>query len=319
MRAIVAGLLVVAAALGVAAPGATAEGDLVLEAVLERPSVKLGEDAVLVLTVTNRAASAASVPALRLAKDSVTVRVAWAGGAAAVSRLYGTFLEDVGGLEFRPAPTPRRTLDSGGVLSGRIAFPAVAPGELTLTAVLAESTPSRVAARPVVLEVQPRTGTARRLTAQVETTKGSFTIDLDGASAFNSVAHFWLLARDGYYDGLPFHRVLPSLLAQTGDPWRTGAGGVGWFLPAEQAAAAPARGDVGLARGAHPDSAAGQWFVVADRAGAARSALDRGFVRLGTVTDGLDVVDQLAANETDPRTERPKSPDRVVAVRPSVR
>jgi cyclophilin family peptidyl-prolyl cis-trans isomerase len=296
-------LLVFAAVLADAA-----EGDVVLEAALEQRNVKLGDDAVLVVTLTNRAASAMSAPKLRLARDSISVRVAWPGGGGVVTRLYGSFLEnDAGGLEFRPTPTPARRLDAGESVTGRISVPAVLAGEMTLTAIFADGSTARVESKPATLDVPGR----QRVAAQVETTKGAFRIDFDASAAYGSVASFWTLAKEGAFDGLPFHRVVPGVLAQTGDPRGDGTGDRGWHVPGEAPVATATRGDVGLARGAHVDSAGSQWFVVTDSKG----ALAGGYARLGTVTDGIDVLDALTANDVDAKTGKPKTPDKVVAVK----
>jgi len=304
-RVLAALLLCAAASLRAGA----AEGDLVLEAVPEQKSVKLGEDAVLVLTLTNHTATAMKVPVLRLARDSISVRVmAPGGGGGTVTRLYGSFLEnDTGGLDFRAAVTPMRKLDAGASVQARIVIPALLTGDLSFTAVLGDGGGSPVAAKSAVVDVQGR----QHVSAQVDTTKGSFQIDLDAAGAYSSVASFWTLANEHFYDNLPFHRVVLGALAQTGDPRGNGTGGPGWYLPAEPRVGAATRGDVGLARGTHADSAGSQWFVVAD----AKGVLPGGYVRLGTVSAGLDTLDQLAANAPEPKTERPKTPDRVVSVR----
>jgi peptidyl-prolyl cis-trans isomerase B (cyclophilin B) len=306
-------ILVAAAAVRAGA----AEGDLVLEAAAESKSVKLGEDAVLLVTLTNHAASAVRTRELRLARDSITVRVVpGPGGQASWTKLLGDFLEDdKGGLAFRPSATPERLLDPGESLRAKIAVPAVLSGDLTLTAVLAEGTPERRESKPVVVAVESRTGQPQHVAAQVETSRGSFRIDLAPAGAYTSVAHFWSLARDGYFNGLPFHRVLRGVLAQTGDPRGNGSGGCGWYVPAETAAPVASRGDVGLARGAHADSASSQWFVIAD----GKNSLAGGYVRLGTVGEGLEVVDALCANEVDAKTGRPRTTDRVLAVKTIVR
>lgn len=286
-----------------------AEGDLVLEATLEQKSVKVGDDAVLVLTLTNRTPTTTRMPTLRLARDSISVRVSGPGGATAVvTRLYGSFLDNGSGtLDFKATPTQTRKLDPGESVQGRIAVPALLVGELTLTAVLADGAAAHVEAKPVAVEVQGR----ERVAAQVETSRGTFRVEFDAAGAYSSVASFWTLAREGFLSGLPFHRVVPGALAQSGDPRGTGTGGPGWYLPGETPVATATRGDFGLARGTHADSAGSQWFVVAD----AKQQLAGVYVRLGTVTDGLDVVDSLVANEIDPKTGRPKTPDRVVAVK----
>jgi cyclophilin family peptidyl-prolyl cis-trans isomerase len=303
----------VAVLVGAAALAArAADGDLVLEAALETKSLKLGDDAVLLLTLTNRTASPLKVPSLRLARDSISVRVAGAHGTSLVTRLYGTFLENgAGGLDFRPEETLPRQIAAGASLQGRVAVPALLVGTLTFTAVLGDVGTSRVEAKPLAAEVQGR----QRAAVQVETSKGPLRIELDAAAAYGSAASFWTLAREGFFDGLPFHRVVPGALAQTGDPRGNGTGGPGWYVPGDTPVATPSRGDVGLARGAHADSAGSQWFVVAGQ----NASVEGGYVRIGTVADGLDTIDLLAANALDPKTGRPKAPDKVITVRPVVR
>ena len=307
-RSLAAAALVAAAALCAHA----ADGDLVLEASLETKGVKLGEDAVLLLTLTNRTASPAKVPALRLARDSISVRVAGAHGTSLVTRLYGSFLEnEAGTLDFRAEETMPRQVAPGANLQGRVAVPVLLTGPLTFTAILGDSGTSRVEAKPVAIDVQGH----QRVGVQVETTRGPMRIDLDPAAAYGSVATFWTLARDGFFDGLPFHRVVAGALAQTGDPRGNGTGGPGWYVPGETPVAAPARGDVGLARGAHADSGGSQWFVVGEHS----ATVNGGYVRIGVVADGLDTIDLLAANALDAKTGRPKTPGKVLTVRPVVR
>ena len=307
-RSLAAALLVGAAALAARA----AEGDLLLEASLETKSLKLGDDAVLLLTLTNRTASSVKVPSLRLARDSVSVRVSGAHGTSLVTRLYGTFLENgAGELDFRPEETLTRQIAAGASLQGRVAVPALLVGTLTFTAVFGDGGTTRIEAKPVAADVQGR----QRAGVQVETSRGPMRIELDAAAAYGSVASFWTLAREGYFDGLPFHRVVAGALAQTGDPRGNGTGGPGWYVPGETPVAAATRGDVGLARGAHADSAGSQWFVVAEKSG----GVSGGYVRIGTVADGLDTIDLLAANALDPKTGRPKTPDKVITVRPVLR
>jgi peptidyl-prolyl cis-trans isomerase B (cyclophilin B) len=309
------GALRVAAALALATllSGArAADGDVLFEAVLDQRSVRVGEDASLLVTITNRSSGTIRAPALRLAKDSVSVRVAWPGGGATLTRLYGSFLEnDKGALEFKPTPTQTRLLSPGETISARHLVPALLGGEMTLTAVLADGAPTKLEAKPQTLEVEGR----QRIAAQVETSRGSFRVDLDASAAYGAVANFWSLAKEHAFDNLPFHRVVAAALVQTGDPRGDGTGDRGWFVPGEAAVTSANRGDVGFARGAHADSAGSQWFVVTD----AKGALAGGYVRLGTIGEGLEIADALAANESDPRTQKPKTPDRVVTVKTTLK
>lgn len=292
-----------------------AEGDLRVDATVESASVKLGDDIVLRLAVTNRTAGFLDVPDLRIASDAVTVDVAFGTESrATVSRLYGEWVEEDGAPSFALRPTPRRKLAAGESLRGTVSFPAVVNGALTLTARVGAAGPDQAAAKPIAVEVGARGAAPKKLQLAAETASGAFVVDLDGTAAFNAVGHVWRLGRESFYDGLPFHRVVPGVLAQTGSPSGDLAGGPGWYLPAEgpagDLARPPARGDVGLARGTHQDSAGSQWFAVADPQQTADTALRGAWTPLGRVTKGQEIVDAIAASDT---------PVVLTALRPSVR
>lgn len=308
-----------------AAEGAAA--DLVFEAALDSPKVALGDDVVVRLTVKNQATQAVEVPQFRLAQDAVSVRVAWGGEVrATVTRLWGAWVEDDGVLRLRPAATAMRRVAAGETWRGSVSFPAVVTGDLTLTVLWGEGNQRRTA-KPLSVEVQPKSGPPKRLVAQVETTAGTFSAELDGAAAFDAVSHFWKLARDGFYDGLTVHRVEPGLLIQGGCPRGDGTGGTGWTLPAESDNRPLARGAFGLARGAHADTASCQFIAVADAAavvaanGTARAAttLSAEWTPLGRIIEGQEIVDALAAIEIDAKTGRPKTPPTIVSVRAAVK
>jgi peptidylprolyl isomerase len=97
--------------------------------------------------------------------------------------------------------------------------------------------------------------------ANVETTKGTFRIKLRPDIAIQTVNSFIFLAREGFYDGVAFHRVIPGFVAQGGDPTGTGSGGPGYTLPAEFSDVPFERGTVGLARSNDPDSGSSQFFI----------------------------------------------------------
>ena len=318
LRAAGALLLLGALAGGDAPPASAAAADLVLEASLDETSVDLGEDVVLRLRVRNHSTRAVTVPRLRLARDSVSVGVELPGGGRAeVTRRHGTFVEEGGQIELRERATDGVEVAPGRSVEGTLSFPAVVAGTLRLRPVLGPEGPERVQGPALAVEVEPGAAVPKRLVAQVETTAGSFAVELDGARAFNAVSQFSRLANEGFYDGLAFHRVVPGLLVQGGDPRGDGTGGPGWYLPSEAPADPPplARGDVGLARGTHPDSQGSQWFAVADPAGLAERDLERGFTPLGRVVAGPEVVDALAAAEVVQGSDRPVTPATVVRLR----
>jgi len=322
MRSLRAAGLVVTAVLASAdtVPAEAGEGDLVFEATLDAESVKLGDDVTLQLALTNRSASFVATPTFRLARDAVSVRVSWGGEVrSTLTRVYGSWTEEEGGLKLVAEATPQRRVAPGTTYRGSVTFAAVAAGDLVLTPLLGPEGASRLTAKPLALEVTPKSGPPKRLTVHVESALGIFAAELDGAAAFNAVSHFWRLAREGFHDGLLCHRVVPGLLVQSGDPRGDGSGGPGWTLPAEGDGRPLVRGALGLARGAHPDTAGSQWFAVADVEGRAAAALKAEWTPLGRVVEGQDVVDALTEIEVDPRTHRPKSPPKLVAVRASVR
>lgn len=295
-------------------PPAGAGGDPALLVHPVARAVRLGEDVTLVLTVDNPTLDELVVPEPRLAADAVTVRVTGAGmRAATVTRLFGDFVEEDGGLRFVTEPTRRRRIAPGGRLTREVRFAAVVPGTLELAVALSRGDDEPLAAAPLTIDVTTPGG-AQRLVTRVETSAGALSMELDGSRAFNSVAHFWALARDGFYADLPVHRVVPGLLVQSGDPRGDGTGTAGWYLPSEAGEEPLDRGTVALARGPHADSASSQWFVsLADRARAAER-LSGPFTALGTVTEGLEVLDAMAS---DPPPEGPRP--RVQRLRTTVR
>ena len=101
----------------------------------------------------------------------------------------------------------------------------------------------------------------KKYSAVVETTKGKFTIELRPDIALETVNSFIFLAREGFYNGVTFHRVLPGFVAQGGDPTGTGSGGPGYTLPAEFSDVPFERGTVGMARGDDPNSGGSQFFI----------------------------------------------------------
>jgi len=143
-------------------------------------------------------------------------------------------------------------------------------------------------------------------TLVMETTKGRVTIALRPDLAPNHVERMKTLARQGFYDGIIFHRVIAGFMAQTGCPDGRGTGGSDLpDLKAEFNAEPHVRGVCSMARSNAPHSANSQFFIVFDDA----TFLDRQYTAWGQVTEGMDVIDALAKGEP------PKNPDRIVTMR----
>jgi peptidylprolyl isomerase len=139
----------------------------------------------------------------------------------------------------------------------------------------------------------------------IETTQGPVTVEMRPDLAPNHVARIKELAREGFYDGVVFHRVIDGFMAQTGDPTSTGRGGSGQKLRAEFNAEPHTRGAVSMARAQSPDSGDSQFFICFDDA----TFLDRQYTVWGRVINGMENVDKLA------RGEPPAKPDKMVSVR----
>ncbi|HMF55072.1 MAG TPA: peptidylprolyl isomerase [Pyrinomonadaceae bacterium] len=128
--------------------------------------------------------------------------------------------------------------------------------------------------------------------AVINTTKGSFTIELLPDDAPLTVDNFVQLAERHFFDNLPFHRVVPNFVIQGGDPRGDGNGGPGQQIRCEINEVPYERGAVGMALSGK-DTGGSQWFVTH----APQPHLDGGYTVFGRVTDGMDVVDQIARGD----------------------
>ena len=139
----------------------------------------------------------------------------------------------------------------------------------------------------------------------MDMTHGQVVIELMPDVAPNHVARIKELAREGFYDGIVFHRVIDGFMAQTGDPTGTGMGGSGKKLGAEFNKVAHDRGVCSMARANDPDSADSQFFICFDDA----SFLDGKYTAWGRVIEGMDNVDKVK------RGEPVQNPDKISTLR----
>ena len=139
-------------------------------------------------------------------------------------------------------------------------------------------------------------------TIYMDLAKGRVTIELRPDLAPGHVTRIKELAREGFYDGVVFHRVIEGFMAQGGDPTGTGMGGSKKpDLKAEFSAESHTRGACSMARSSNPNSANSQFFIVFDEA----KFLDKQYTVWGRVTDGMDIVDTIK------RGEPVKQPDKI--------
>jgi peptidylprolyl isomerase len=140
----------------------------------------------------------------------------------------------------------------------------------------------------------------------MDTTKGQVVIKLRPDLAPKHVERIKQLAREGFYDGIVFHRVIDGFMAQVGCPHGTGTGGSKHpNLKAEFNAEPHVRGICSMARAQNPDSANSQFFIVFDDA----SFLDRQYTVWGQVIEGMDNVDKIK------RGEPVQNPDKITSMK----
>jgi peptidylprolyl isomerase len=140
----------------------------------------------------------------------------------------------------------------------------------------------------------------------IETTKGKVVIALRPDLAPKHVERIKQLAREKFYDGIVFHRVIDGFMAQTGCPQGRGTGSSKHpNLPAEFNAEPHVRGVCSMARSSMPNSANSQFFICFDDA----RFLDKQYTVWGKVIEGMENVDKIAKGEP------PRSPDKMISVR----
>ena len=145
-------------------------------------------------------------------------------------------------------------------------------------------------------------------TLVIETTKGRVVIELRPDLAPGHVERIKTLARQGFYDGIVFHRVIPGFMAQTGDPTGTGTGGSDLpNIPAEFTPTPFKRGSIGMARSGAPNSANSQFFICYDGCG----SLTGQYTLLGEVVSGQDVADKIKKGSSAANGQV-TSPDKIV-------
>jgi cyclophilin family peptidyl-prolyl cis-trans isomerase len=142
--------------------------------------------------------------------------------------------------------------------------------------------------------------------ATIQTNHGAIEVELFADDAPTTVGHFTRLAREGFYDGIIFHRVIPDFMIQGGDPTGTGSGGPGYQFEDEFNDNKVVRGALAMAN-AGPNTNGSQFFIVTAES---CSWLDGKHTVFGRVTSGMDVVDTISAVETGPG-DRPRDEVRI--------
>jgi cyclophilin family peptidyl-prolyl cis-trans isomerase len=139
--------------------------------------------------------------------------------------------------------------------------------------------------------------------ATLHTSEGAIEVELYPDDAPTTVENFVKLSRDGFYEGVIFHRVIPDFMIQGGDPTGTGSGGPGYEFEDEFNQHRVVRGVLAMAN-AGPNTNGSQFFIVTAEA---TPWLDGKHTVFGRVTSGMDVVDRISAVDRD-ADDRPREP-----------
>jgi cyclophilin family peptidyl-prolyl cis-trans isomerase len=140
-------------------------------------------------------------------------------------------------------------------------------------------------------------------TATIHTSEGPIELELHSEDAPKTVENFVKLSRDGFYEGVIFHRVIPDFMIQGGDPTGTGTGGPGYQFEDEFNQHQVERGALAMAN-AGPNTNGSQFFIVTVEAA---PWLDGKHTVFGRVTSGMDVVDRISQVDRD-ANDRPREP-----------
>jgi cyclophilin family peptidyl-prolyl cis-trans isomerase len=143
--------------------------------------------------------------------------------------------------------------------------------------------------------------------ATMETTAGTMTLELFPEEAPKTVNNFVFLAREGFYENVIFHRVIPGFVIQGGDPTGTGRGGPGYRFEDEPVQRPYTRGTLAMAN-AGPNTNGSQFFIMHKD-----FQLPPSYTIFGQLTEGDEVLDAIATAPTDPG-DRPKEPVQIVKV-----
>lgn len=213
----------------------------------------------------------------------------------------------------RLALQPKKSLGAG------FRIPTLKTGPLTVAAVY-KGLDKELRSAPVTVKVAPQAGDAARLAAVVDTTMGTFQIDLLPDEAPLNVSNFVTLARRGFYNNLLFHRIIKDGWIQTGCPYENGFGGPGYAVRSEAEGQSAEHGPGTVSMSGHLKTGfhGSQFFICLSRF----PAFDKKFTVIGKVPEaGLETIRKIGAVEVDRATDRPLKDDvrvkeiRIVAVK----
>lgn len=256
--------------------------------VTAEPTARLGEDIVLRVRVENGGSLPVRLNVPRLSRDSVSFKVrgapfdvAWLDPRRVKESPQGA----------QPDPPLVKETGPGQYVEGEIRVTAALCGTFAFAPVYAcQALGAPLAAEPVKVEVTP-SPEGSVLGVRLETTHGTIDARLRADLAFQTATSFATLVRQGFYDGVKFHRVIAGFMAQGGDPEGQGWGGPGYTLRRELHGKLPhTRGVLSMARQSEPDTAGSQFFIMFRD----DPNLDRlGYTTFGEMIAGADTLKKI--------------------------
>jgi peptidyl-prolyl cis-trans isomerase B (cyclophilin B) len=314
-------LLLVFAVAGALVPTGAADAedrpDYLLKLEVEKKEVTLGENIQLTVALSKKKGKAVDVNALRLARNSVSLRVAIGGRTHTVTRIYGTVVRAADGrIVVKDDTAPKKELKKGKPLTVKLPMLAIEAGEIGITAIYTglSKGPAMLKSEPVRVKIKAPEG-KKEIAAVMETSEGSIVLTFSTEKTYNTTLNFLTLAKDGVYDGLTFHRIIKGFMAQGGDPKGNGSGGPGFYIPREiDPSIKHVRGVISMARTQAPDSAGSQFFLMF----APNRGLDGGYTAFGKAVEGEEVIAKLEKTKTDPmhrERSRPLKPPVIKTVK----
>ena len=177
-------------------------------------------------------------------------------------------------------------------------------------ALLPAASPAQVKQKQWEREPEMKIDKSKVYVARLDTTAGPIVLELYPKLAPHHVNNFVFLAKEGYYNGVIFHRVIPGFMIQGGDPTGTGMGGPGYEIKAEFNDTKHVRGVLSTARkGNDVNSAGSQFFIMHGTA----PSLDNQYTVFGKVIEGLETVDKIA-NAPTGANDRPRDPTSIKSI-----
>ena len=301
-------LLLLALAAGTAAV-AEDRPEYDLKLTVEASEVDLGDPITFNVTLAKRKGKAHQVNALRLARNSVSLRVTLGEKKRTITRIYGQMQKSRDGrTAMRDDKPPMQELKRGHPLEFELPVLAIRAGELSFAAVYTGlpkgKGPAMLLSEPVKVKVVAPEG-EKEIAARMVTSEGTMVFTFNTDATYNTALNFLTLAKAGRYQGLTFHRILKEFMAQGGDPKGNGTGGPGYAIHREiDPTVKHARGVLSMARSDAPNSGGSQFFVMFGP----RPNLDGAYSAFGKMVEGEKTLAALEAVKTDPQSSESSRP-----------